>query len=680
MAFNIDRSVFQQNQKSGLRQTDPRAFTAGAQGLIQLGQGLQDVGDAGAKFALAENQALQTTRSQRILADFTAYEISTANKLRETAPADQFEALYNQDITSWIKNTLDGNAQTGAPGLSKGIFKTSVTQSLEAQRLTRLRPIANEARVRRLKSEKAGVESTILLLQQAYGATFGDRNPASELTRQGLVENIEGLIQGMADATLIDPDDAVAKKQKNASNLQVAEAKFLQRAAPEEAIEYLLGNKSVNIDERVRQEMIKSTDAILVRAAAASARQEEKDERADKALLKANQNESYATLIAEASRGDITATQIAEQLTSGAIRGTQGASLIEFIGKYPDGISDPEQIKNVQKQLLLNPDVLSIEQILSMDGLNRDDAVKLAKEKQQIDAEPKETKDFKDGRNMILNIYKQDPDHWADEKEQYKIVATENYKKLVKEGRTPFLAAVESINNLNLALKKDKSPESPISVMGRNRLLGRMNYGGDSYVDAAVKLKAAIAEAMQENGGVLLPDQDKFFKQQGLLLQRIRKLTPQAEQSLPVAPGYEAETAAPREAIRESGKPAVKTAEPREIVQPIQEQVKEVVEPIKETLQSLKKSISNSETGPETLNRLTNEGLQALGMQEEPQLSPEAMFHVSLTAKDLAIKKDFPDEFLLRKYRELFESTDPDEVAIFKKLEAEVRRRGLPEG
>lgn len=72
---------------------------------------------------------------------------------------------------------------------------------------------------------------------------------------------------------------------------------------------------------------------------------------------------------------------------------------------------------------------------------------------------------------------------------------------------------------------------------------------------------------------------------------------------------------------------------------------------------------------------MTNEGLQALGMQEEPQLSPEAMFHVSLTAKDLAIKKDFPDEFLLRKYRELFESTDPDEVAIFKKI----RGRGSPQ-
>ena len=500
MAFNIDRSVFQQTQKSGLKQTDPRAFTASA------------------------------------LANFTAYEISTANKLRETAPADQFEALYNEDITSWINHTLNGNPQTGAKGLSKGLFKASVAQSLEAQRLTRLRPIASEARLRRLKAEKAGVEDTILLLQREYGATFGDHNPASELTRQGLALNIEGLIQGMADANLIDPDDAVAQRQKNASDLQVAEAKFLQRTVPEEAIEYLLGNKSANIDERVRQEMIKSTDAILVRAAAASARQEEKDDRADKALLKADQDESYATLIAEASKGNITATQIAEQLTLRTIRGTQGTSLIEFIGKYPDGISDPEQVKSVQKQLLLNPESISIEKILSMDGLNRDDAVTLAKEKREIDAEPKETKDFKDGRKMILNIYKQDQNHWADEKEQYKIVAIENYKKLVKEGRTPFLAAVESINNLNIALKKEKSPESPISVMGRNRLLGRMNYGGDSFVDASVKLRAAVAEARQENGGVLLPDQEKFFRKQEDLLQRIRKLTPIDQQELPAMP------------------------------------------------------------------------------------------------------------------------------------------------
>lgn len=57
MAFNIDRSVFQQTQKSGLGQTDSRAFTAAAEGLTQLGQGLQDVGQMGVKYVSAQ-QAL----------------------------------------------------------------------------------------------------------------------------------------------------------------------------------------------------------------------------------------------------------------------------------------------------------------------------------------------------------------------------------------------------------------------------------------------------------------------------------------------------------------------------------------------------------------------------------------------------------------------------------------------
>jgi hypothetical protein len=55
--MNVDLRVIQQNQNSGLRQTDPRAFTAGAQGLIQLGQSMQSVGQVGVEYASAQ-QAL----------------------------------------------------------------------------------------------------------------------------------------------------------------------------------------------------------------------------------------------------------------------------------------------------------------------------------------------------------------------------------------------------------------------------------------------------------------------------------------------------------------------------------------------------------------------------------------------------------------------------------------------
>ncbi len=440
-----------------------------------------------------------------------------------------------------------------------------MAQALEQDRLTRLRPISNEARVRRLKGEKAGVEDTILSLQREYGATFGDRNPASELTRQGLAENIEGLIQGMADANLIDPDDAVVKRQKNASDLQVAEAKFLQRTAPEEAIEYLLGNKSANIDERVRQNMIKSTDAILVRAAAASARQEEKEERAEKALIKADQDESYAVLISEASKGQLTAPQVALQLETHAIRGPQGTALIEFIGKHPDGISDPIAVHAIEKLLLTNPDGISIEQILAKDGLNQNDAIRLAKDKRMIDSSPKETQAVQDGRNNILNIYKQHPFAFSDEKEQYKIVALQNYKKMLKEGRDPWIASIEAINGVEQALGNKENIQTLTSIMARNRLLAKMKFGGESYSEAFVKLRDAIAEAKQENNGVLLPEQSQFFNKQGVLLERIKLFTPEKDWILLTQPRPVPQTGETRQAIKESGKQAAPSVAPRNV-------------------------------------------------------------------------------------------------------------------
>ncbi len=152
--MNIDLSVIPQNQLSGLRQTNPWAFAQPFAQMAQSGRNLQWLGATGTNLAIAETQALQKTRSKRILADFNAFEIQTANQLRETASADTFESLYNQNITGWINKTLNGDKQAGTPGLPDGVFKASVAQALEQDRLTRLRPISNEARVRRLKGGK----------------------------------------------------------------------------------------------------------------------------------------------------------------------------------------------------------------------------------------------------------------------------------------------------------------------------------------------------------------------------------------------------------------------------------------------------------------------------------------------------------------------------------------------
>ena len=53
----IDYSTFQQTKKSGLRQTDSRAFTASAEGLARLGESISNVGEMGVQYASAQ-QAL----------------------------------------------------------------------------------------------------------------------------------------------------------------------------------------------------------------------------------------------------------------------------------------------------------------------------------------------------------------------------------------------------------------------------------------------------------------------------------------------------------------------------------------------------------------------------------------------------------------------------------------------
>ena len=78
MAINID--IQKQTRLSGLQHPYPRQFQQAGLALAQAGKGLQNIGTDIGNFALAETQALQTTRSKRILADFTAYEISTANE------------------------------------------------------------------------------------------------------------------------------------------------------------------------------------------------------------------------------------------------------------------------------------------------------------------------------------------------------------------------------------------------------------------------------------------------------------------------------------------------------------------------------------------------------------------------------------------------------------------------
>ena len=157
--MDIDLRVIQQNQKSGLRQTDPRAFTAGAQGLIQLGQGLQDVGDAGAKFASQQAAIANDNLVNKSLLDFEKEKISLLTQVqtdaafREKTPTAQFGSYVGKKLEAKQRELLSKlpatrkNSFLAATG--KNILQSQLTATGEGVKLNNSNYKANAINLRR---------------------------------------------------------------------------------------------------------------------------------------------------------------------------------------------------------------------------------------------------------------------------------------------------------------------------------------------------------------------------------------------------------------------------------------------------------------------------------------------------------------------------------------------------
>jgi len=128
MRINLDRSIFQQKQLSGLPQANPNVFTQAAKSTVEFGNSLQRIGQAGSRMALA----------QKAVADNLGF-----NELKQ-----DFELRQKEDAASLEKRKADPSLliksdSVGGPPVS-ALTKIAVSNSFSNEdRLTRTNKFKN---------------------------------------------------------------------------------------------------------------------------------------------------------------------------------------------------------------------------------------------------------------------------------------------------------------------------------------------------------------------------------------------------------------------------------------------------------------------------------------------------------------------------------------------------------
>ena len=200
----IDYSTFQQTKKSGLRQTDSRAFTASAEGLARLGESMQDVGQMGVQYASAQqalhNDNLKVQGEQKFTkfmqknllnAEFGELQADGTRKLPDVV---QMGPKAIKRMTTEQQKLLKG-----IPALRKaGFLKTTNAQILAAN--GKLAGLANT----RVKKDSQGLD---IDFKNDYLSYAGQLNP-EELARG--TQNYERRLARGALSGVYDPAD-VAK-------------------------------------------------------------------------------------------------------------------------------------------------------------------------------------------------------------------------------------------------------------------------------------------------------------------------------------------------------------------------------------------------------------------------------------------------------------------------------------
>ena len=195
----IDYSVFRQTQKSGLRPTDSRAFTAGAAGLHQLGQGLQDVGQMGVNFASQQAAIANDNLVNKSLLDFEKEKISLLTQVqtdaafREKTPTAQFGSYVGKKLEAKQRELL-----SKLPATRKNSFFLATGKNILQSKLT--------ATGEGVKLNNSNYKANAINLRRSVMDNIA--NPQAGFDLDTAKNNYLGFIRNGTRAGVYDPDEA----------------------------------------------------------------------------------------------------------------------------------------------------------------------------------------------------------------------------------------------------------------------------------------------------------------------------------------------------------------------------------------------------------------------------------------------------------------------------------------
>ncbi len=702
--MELDRSVFRQTQKSGLRQASPQAFTAAAEGLTRLGQSMQDLGQVGTNLALAEQKLFNDSQFATSQADRKLLIADLEKKLREPA--------------TFNPHTFEGDWKLGVAKINADLVKRAPNKILQAliqadgdaYFANNLSTIQKEGRVVRLKALQAQGLNNVKRLRESLVATD------DPLLKKGLRETVENVLQGMADNAIIDPStineelDSIDKDLEEAGiRRKIATAKTFeelqevvdsatQLSAEEREIFLAQGERSI----RMRREARNAQEDRKHKLA-----KQEREERyrkngaAFQDRMNSNNPPSVEELDQAMIRDDISRTvrnQLVSDLTNPPEldRPTDENAYVNVIN----------EIKKLEQGLdgnISEPDIRFHSQLSNADRNN-------LLQRYRASMSGRETKALTSGEKLMNRIIGDvaaiNKFQGAAKKNAAKVLWKEfddRVNPLQGAGEDPSAVAKELTDRWMNA----SDPNSPLSRNVSARQFKNLPQEYQAFItegEGGLQVpdtNAMLAKALEESESGQLPPQEfadlvdqideieEFFP-----LEAQRKFLPPPpapEIVPPKKPEQEDEVDLPaaKQGIKETGKELVQPVEQqaRELQPLVKEEIREFVEPIKETIKTFKDAVSDSESGPETLNRLATDALNAISDFVSPQSNEQTqsftsddLFNTELSANELQNVSDFPDEFILQKILELQQNASPEEAKVLQLLIQEAARRNLTQG
>lgn len=693
--MNVDLSVIPQNQLSGLRQANPGAFAQPFAQMVQTGRNLQWLGSTGVEWAVAEQKLTNDTL-------FTASETKRLEQFNELNKSLREPGVFNP-------KTFEGDMLLGIAKINKGLeaeannplVATQIRQSGEAFLADKTSGIQKEARVFRLKALQAQGLNNVRTLRQTL---INTTNPVEQ---KALRETLEDVLTGMTSGNILDP--LAAQKELDSLDKDLQDAgirRVISTATSFGQIEEVVAKADQLSAEEKEMLLATGERSLRARISAKNAAEDRKHrigERERKERYRKNENNFN---IAMHSDTPPSLHQLKLALDRDDISDTAFNRFAADLRNPPeaDRETDVDSYNSVLNKIKANPPEIDEDEIRFHKGLSNADRNsfvqrlnnRLSTDKSKTLTQSEKLMNRVIGDAAVISKYAA-----AARKREAKVLWKE-FDERVKDGEDPDVVAKDITDRW---LQAD-DPESGLAQnrMARKRLALPKTYqrhftkspNGINVPDTAAMEDQALDDLDSRQ---ITPGEFAEIVEQ---IRDIEDVFPEDEQLriLPPPPPIEQKVEEEEEQdepitlkntkakIVETGKKAVAPieAQAREFQPIAKEAIQSMVEPVKKSIQGLKEAVSDSESGPETLNRLATEALEAIGVidtspkESSTAFTAEDMFNLALTDKDLQNKADFPDDFLLQKYRELFFATDPDEVALFEKLEAEVRRRGLPEG